>query len=66
MSSGQVAASAQAVRSTHSPSWMISPVSSAIGMNSAGEIRPRIGMVPAQQRLEAGEPVVARRSTSGW
>jgi hypothetical protein len=33
----QVAASAQAVRSTHSPICMISPLSSAIGTKSRGE-----------------------------
>ena len=55
MSSGQVAASAQAVRSTHSPIGTISPVSSAIGMKSSGAIMPRVGMAPAQQRLEAGD-----------
>ena len=27
-------------------------------MNSAGEIRPRFGMVPAQQRLERANAVV--------
>ena len=58
MSSGQVAASAQAVASTHSPSWLIRPVSSATGMNSAGEIMPRSRMAPAQQRLAAGDLVV--------
>ena len=40
---GQDAASAQAVDSTHSPISLISPVSSAIGMNSAGETMPRSG-----------------------
>ena len=40
---GQLAASVQAVISTHSPSSLISPVSSAIGMNSAGETMPRSG-----------------------
>ena len=54
---GQVAASAQAVRSTHSPSSTIRPVSSATGMNSAGEIMPRSRMAPAQQRLAAGHLV---------
>ena len=34
---------AQASRITHSPIGTISPVSSATGMNSAGEIRPRVG-----------------------
>ena len=31
------------------------PVSSAIGMNSAGEIMPRVGMVPPQQRFETAD-----------
>ena len=65
MSSGQVAASAQAVVSTHSPSWLIRPVSSAIGMNSAGEIMPRSG---CRQRTSASQPVIllSPRLTQGW
>ena len=55
---GQVAASAQAWRSTHSPIATIRPISSATGMNSAGEIMPRCGMVPADQRLAAWDAVV--------
>ena len=51
--SGQVAASAQAVRSTQSPSSLIRPVSSATGMNSAGEIMPRSGW---RQRNSASQP----------
>ena len=43
MSSGQVAASAQAVRSTQAPSSLISRVSSAIGTKTAGAIGPRSG-----------------------
>jgi len=35
-SPGQVAASAQADRNTHSPIWVIKPVSSASGMNKSG------------------------------
>ena len=54
-SRGQLAASAIASRSTHSPIGTIRPVSSATGMKSAGEIMPSLGMVPAQQRLEARE-----------
>ena len=50
----------QASRSTHSPSGTISPISSAIGMNSAGGTMPRFGMAPAQQRLEAADPVGRR------
>jgi hypothetical protein len=40
---GQVAASRHAWRSTHSPIWLMSPVSSATGMNSAGGTMPRVG-----------------------
>ena len=53
---GQLAASLQAVVSTHSPSWLIRPVSSASGMNSAGEIMPRCGW---RQRTSASQPVIA-------
>ena len=56
-SSGQPAAALQASRSTHSPMLEMSPVSSATGMNSAGEIVPLLGMIPAQQRLEAADAV---------
>ena len=41
--SGQRLASRQARCSTHSPSGTISPSCSATGMNSAGEIMPRVG-----------------------
>ena len=41
--SGHIAASAQAVRSTHSPIASISPHSSATGMKSAGLTAPRVG-----------------------
>ncbi len=34
------------------------PVSSAIGMNSAGPSRPSLRMIPAQQRLEAGDGAI--------
>ena len=47
----QAAASAEATSITQRPSGMISPVCSAIGMNSSGEMAPRVRMVPAQQRL---------------
>ncbi len=50
MSFGQVAASMQAVRSTHSPIDSISPQSSATGTNSAGETAPRVGW---SQRISA-------------
>ena len=39
----QRAASLQAWRSVHSPSGVMTPSSSAIGMNSPGDIRPRRG-----------------------
>ena len=42
-SAGQFAASLQAVLSAHSPRGTITPVSSASGMKSAGEIKPRVG-----------------------
>ena len=51
------AAAAQACRSAHSPIGTISPVSSASGMNSAGRHDAALGMVPAQQRLEAADLV---------
>ena len=57
-SSGQRAAWRQASRTTHAPIGTIRPVSSAIGMKSAGETRPRVGMVPADQRLERADAVV--------
>ena len=59
MSSGQVAASAQAVRSTHSPSW----IDQAGLLGDRNELGRRdhaaLGMVPAQQRLAAVIAVVA-------
>ena len=42
------------VRSTHSPICSIRPASSAIGMNTAGEIGPRTGW---SQRISASTPV---------
>ena len=39
--------------STQRPIGTIRPVSSASGMNSTGGIVPRVGCVPAQQRLDA-------------
>ena len=36
----------------------ISPVSSANGMNSIGGISPRVGMAPAQERLDAGDGLI--------
>ena len=43
MCSGQLTASSQAALRTHSPSGTINPVSSAIGMKSAGDTSPRAG-----------------------
>ena len=44
---------------------MISPVSSAIGMNSAGETKPRVGCF---QRISVSNDAMApsRRSMIGW
>jgi len=44
---------------------LINPVSSAIGMNSAGEIMPRSGW---RQRTSASQPVMALScsETHGW
>ena len=52
-SAGQAARLRQAVRSTHSPSATISPVSSATRMNSPGGTRPRSGWC---QRTSASTP----------
>ena len=57
MCSGQLAAAAQACRSAHSPIGTISPVSSASGMNSRRRDEAALGMVPAQQRLQAADLV---------
>jgi hypothetical protein len=46
----------QAVRSTHSPIGTISPVSSASGMNSVGEMMPRSGW---RQRTSASTPTIS-------
>ena len=52
-------ASWRAVRSsTNRPRSTIRPISSAIEMNSAGDRRPSLGMIPARQRLEAGDRAV--------
>jgi hypothetical protein len=65
MFSGHVMASVHALVSTHSPNSLIRPVSSAIGMNSAGEIMPRSGW---RQRTSASQPVMPSswRFTQGW
>ena len=55
----------QPSRRTQRPIGTISPVSSASGMNWSGAIEPALGMAPAQQRLDAGDAAVLRRTT-GW
>lgn len=59
------AACRQAVSSTHWPIATIRPVSSATGMNSAGDSGPSSGLV---QRNSASAPTVRplRASTTGW
>ena len=49
---GHLVASLQATRMTHAPIATMSPVSSATGMNSLGDMGPRTGCVPAQKRFE--------------
>ena len=58
-------ACAAACWNTQSPMSMMSPLDSAIGMNSAGLIRPRSGCC---QRISASALWIAplRRSTMGW
>ena len=52
-------ASWRAVRSsTNRPRSTIRPISSAIAMNSDGDSAAHLGMVPARQRLEAGDRAV--------
>jgi len=51
----------QASRRTHSPMGTISPVSSAIGMNCAGETSPKVGWF---QRTSASIPFMAPESMS--
>ena len=60
-SSGQRAASAQAVRITHSPMRRIRLLSSAIGMKTAGDMGPCSGLT---QRSSASKPTVTRLSRS--
>ena len=50
---GQDAASRQASRRTHSPIAIISPLSSAIGMNVPGGMIPRVGWRQRTKRLKA-------------
>ena len=56
----------QAVSSTQRPIGTISPVSSASGMNASGGTRPRVGVLPAHERLEPDDRVRSARSTIGW
>ena len=60
----QPAASRQALRSAHSPIGTIRPLSSASGMNCAGDTRPRPGR---SQRISASQPRTSpvARSTCG-
>jgi hypothetical protein len=55
----------QAVRSTQSPSGLMSPVSSASGMNSTGGTMPRVGW---RQRTSASMPMILPllRHACGW
>ena len=48
----------QASRSTQRPIGTISPVSSANGMKSSGSTQAALGVVPAQQRLDARDAAV--------
>ena len=62
---GHFMASAQAVSITQKASRPIKPDSSAMGMNSSGDISPRIGW---NQRSSASNPVISQFSLSrtGW
>ena len=61
--SSQALVWAQAVRSTHSPMGTIRLVSSATGMNSAGDTDPNSLLV---QRSRASAPAMAPLVTSTW
>ena len=50
---------------TQAPMRVIRPVSSACGMNASGGMNAEVGVVPADQRLEAAHWPVAR-SWIGW
>ena len=60
----QRAAWRHASRAPTSPIGTMSPVSSASGMNSPGATRPRVGMLPAHQRLDADDAPGRRPTTS--
>ena len=65
MSRCQAAVWRQANSRTCSPSRAISPVSSAIGMNSSGPTRPRSGCCQrTSASVDTGRPVA--RSITGW
>ena len=65
LSARQLAAWRHASASTHSPIETISPVSSAIGMNCAGDTSPSTGW---RQRISASTPTMLceRRLIFGW
>ena len=42
------------------------PVSSARGMNSPGAMQPALRVLPAHERLEAGERAGLAATTIGW
>ena len=50
----------QSASSTHSPTSLDQPVSSANGMNSPGAHEAALGIVPAHERLEPAHAAVAR------
>ncbi len=62
---GHLVHSAQALRSTQLPISTMRPISSAIGMNSAGETMPRSG---CGQRNSASQVEIrlVRKLKSGW
>ena len=64
-SSGHMVACSQAFFSAQVPSETMSPVSSAIGMNSLGGTMPLIGW---SQRIRASKPlmVLSRVFSTGW
>ena len=53
------AACMQAAFRIQRPSGSISRLSSAIGMNSPGSSRPRVGVLPADERLDPDQPLAA-------
>ena len=60
ISSGQLTASMQACWITHAPICAISPVCSAIGMNTSGGMRPLVGCF---QRISASHDTTRPLST---